>query len=280
MTSSNNNSRKVRKRTWISIALAMSTFVSLSYLFVEVSRQSAEFGEIKVNYEKYVSDLQDAKNQFKAEQLELAKLQATLSDVRTELGSVTAERANITMLKDQEQQKLREVENDLSATIEQIQIEKDKLRQLQSDQKSYDNVNVKLAEANVELSKINSEIDGRNQELEKLRKGVTSKKAAVTELERQISDQDSDFAEAKVLMVVLTCNHCPTAQAYEARLNKLLADYADKGLAMVAISPNDPLAVRLDELGYSDLGDSLDDMKVRAKQAGFNPLPWLENNNI
>ena len=84
----------------------------------------------------------------------------------------------------------------------------------------------------------------------------------------------ADFSAAKVLVVVFTCNHCPTAQAYEARLNKLLADYADKGLAMVAISPNDPQAVRLDELGYSDLGDSLDDMKVRAKQAGFK-FPYL-----
>ena len=84
----------------------------------------------------------------------------------------------------------------------------------------------------------------------------------------------ADYADAKVLMVVFTCNHCPTAQAYEARLNQLVTDYSDKGLALVGISPNDPLAVRLDELGYSDLGDSLEDMKVRAKQAGFK-FPYL-----
>jgi len=84
----------------------------------------------------------------------------------------------------------------------------------------------------------------------------------------------ADFADSKVLMVVFTCNHCPTAQAYEGRLNQLVTDYSDKGLALVAISPNDPLAVRLDELGYSDLGDTLEDMKVRAKQAGFK-FPYL-----
>jgi len=84
----------------------------------------------------------------------------------------------------------------------------------------------------------------------------------------------ASFADSKVLMVVFTCNHCPTAQAYEARLNQLVTDYADKGLALVAISPNDPLAVRLDELGYSDLGDSLEDMKVRAKEAEFK-FPYL-----
>jgi thiol-disulfide isomerase/thioredoxin len=83
-----------------------------------------------------------------------------------------------------------------------------------------------------------------------------------------------DFASARVLVLVFTCNHCPTAQAYEGRLQKLHDDYADQGVALVAISPNDPKAVRLDELGYSDLGDSLDDMKVRARDSGFT-FPYL-----
>lgn len=84
----------------------------------------------------------------------------------------------------------------------------------------------------------------------------------------------SDFVEAKVLVVVFTCNHCPTAQAYEDRLMKLHADYRDRGVAVVAVSPNDPQAVRLDELGYSDLGDSLEEMKIRAKDKGFK-FPYL-----
>ncbi len=84
----------------------------------------------------------------------------------------------------------------------------------------------------------------------------------------------AEYADSKVLMVLFTCNHCPTAQAYEPRMNRLYADYKDKGVAIVAISPNDPKAVRLDELGYSDLGDTLEDMKVRAKEAGFK-YPYL-----
>ncbi|NQU23785.1 MAG: redoxin domain-containing protein [Candidatus Nealsonbacteria bacterium] len=84
----------------------------------------------------------------------------------------------------------------------------------------------------------------------------------------------ADFADAKVLVVVFTCNHCPTAQAYEDRLIRLHADYKERGVAVVAISPNDPLAVRLDELGYSDVGDSLADMKIRAKDKGFT-FPYL-----
>ncbi|QEG23667.1 redoxin domain-containing protein [Mariniblastus fucicola] len=84
----------------------------------------------------------------------------------------------------------------------------------------------------------------------------------------------ADYADKKVLMVVFTCNHCPTAQAYEERLNKMVEDYAAKGVAIVGISPNDPKAVRLDELGYSDLGDTLEDMKIRAREAGFK-FPYL-----
>ena len=83
-----------------------------------------------------------------------------------------------------------------------------------------------------------------------------------------------DFADAKVLVVVFTCNHCPTAEAYEERIAGLATAYRDKGVALVAISPNDPLAVRLDELGYTDVGDSFEDMKIRAKDQEFE-FPYL-----
>jgi thiol-disulfide isomerase/thioredoxin len=83
-----------------------------------------------------------------------------------------------------------------------------------------------------------------------------------------------DFADARILVIVFTCNHCPTAQAYEDRIIRLHADYKDKGVALVAISPNDPKAVRLDELGYTDLSDSFEDMKLRAKERKF-AFPYL-----
>ena len=83
-----------------------------------------------------------------------------------------------------------------------------------------------------------------------------------------------DFAGARVLVVLFTCNHCPTAQYYEERIKRLVADYREKGVALVAISPNDPKSVRLDELGWSDLSDSFDEMKLRAKERGFN-FPYL-----
>jgi peroxiredoxin len=83
-----------------------------------------------------------------------------------------------------------------------------------------------------------------------------------------------DFADAKLLLVVFTCNHCPTAQAYEQRIIRLHADYKDRGVALVAISPNDDQALRLDELGYTDVGDSFEDMKTRAKLRDFQ-FPYL-----
>src|SRR5947199_10212013 len=58
-----------------------------------------------------------------------------------------------------------------------------------------------------------------------------------------------DYASSKVLALIFTCNHCPTAQLYETRIKKLVDDYKDRGVSFVAIEPNNPNAVRLDELG-------------------------------
>ena len=84
----------------------------------------------------------------------------------------------------------------------------------------------------------------------------------------------ASFSNSKLLVIVFTCNHCPTAQAYEDRIIKLKADYSSKGVTVLAIMPNDPVAVRLDELGYSDMGDTFEEMKLRAKQKKFN-FPYL-----
>ena len=84
----------------------------------------------------------------------------------------------------------------------------------------------------------------------------------------------ANFSKAKILAVVFSCNHCPTAQAYEERLIKMVKEYTQKGVAFVVISPNDPKAVRLDELGYTDMGDSFEEMKVRAKNMKYN-FPYL-----
>ncbi len=79
-----------------------------------------------------------------------------------------------------------------------------------------------------------------------------------------------DFAKAELFVIVFTSNHCPTAQAYETRLKKLVAEYQPRSVAFLAINPNNPEAVRLDEMGYTDLGDTFEEMKIRAANRGFN----------
>ena len=84
----------------------------------------------------------------------------------------------------------------------------------------------------------------------------------------------ADYNKSDVLMIVFTCNHCPEAQAAEWRLKKIVEDYKNKSFSLVAISGNSPEGLRLDELGFALRGDSLQDMKVQAKEAGFN-FPYL-----
>ena len=84
----------------------------------------------------------------------------------------------------------------------------------------------------------------------------------------------ADYAAADILAVVFLCNHCPSAQGAESRVKALIEAYADKSLQVVAISPNDPLSVRLNELGYSIYGDTLEEMKLHAAEYEFN-FPYL-----
>jgi peroxiredoxin len=73
----------------------------------------------------------------------------------------------------------------------------------------------------------------------------------------------SDYAGSRALVVVFTCDHCPIAQMYEQRIEKLYEDYGKRGVAVVAIQGNDPKALTIDELDCSDMSDTLPEMKVR-----------------
>ena len=84
----------------------------------------------------------------------------------------------------------------------------------------------------------------------------------------------ADYAGGKVLMVLFTCNHCPTAQAYEGRMKAITADYKEKGVQLIAISPNSPLGLLYEELGYTDLNDDYDEMVIRAKNEDYQ-FPYL-----
>jgi len=75
----------------------------------------------------------------------------------------------------------------------------------------------------------------------------------------------ADYASSPILVIVFACNHCPISQMYESRITQLAADYKDRGVAVVAIQPNDPKAITIDELDSSDVSDSLEEMKIRAE---------------
>jgi len=80
----------------------------------------------------------------------------------------------------------------------------------------------------------------------------------------------NSFADAKVLVIIFSCNHCPTAQAYEDRIIQLVDDYKNEGVRVVVISPNSVNTVLFEELGYSDMGDSYEEMKIRAIDKRYN----------
>jgi thiol-disulfide isomerase/thioredoxin len=74
----------------------------------------------------------------------------------------------------------------------------------------------------------------------------------------------SEYARTPVLAIVFESNHCPVSMLYETRIKRIYEDYRNKGVTVVAINPNSPRAVRLDEMGYTDVPDSLEAMKIRA----------------
>ncbi|KPK59485.1 MAG: redoxin [Planctomycetes bacterium SM23_32] len=76
-----------------------------------------------------------------------------------------------------------------------------------------------------------------------------------------------DFSDAEVLVVVFSCNHCPYVIGSEDRMNAFYADYAPKGVAMVAINSNET---------ENHPTDDFDHMKQRAAQKGFR-FPYLRD---
>lgn len=77
------------------------------------------------------------------------------------------------------------------------------------------------------------------------------------------------FADARVLVVAFTCNHCPYAQAAWPLLISLADQFKDRGVAFAAINPND-------EITYPE--DSFDQMKKRVPEWKIN-FPYLRDEN-
>src|SRR4249919_3825866 len=68
------------------------------------------------------------------------------------------------------------------------------------------------------------------------------------------------YGDAKALVLVQSCNHCPYVQAWEDRLIAIASDYAERGVRVVAVSSNDAAA-------YPE--DSFEEMQARSTARGF-----------
>ena len=84
----------------------------------------------------------------------------------------------------------------------------------------------------------------------------------------------AEYADAKVLCLIFTCNHCPDAIAAAGRMEEIHKAYKDKGVAVVAVNSSSPLGLRPDELGYGAHGDSFEEMTPFAKENGWT-MPYL-----
>jgi peroxiredoxin len=84
----------------------------------------------------------------------------------------------------------------------------------------------------------------------------------------------AEFAGARFLLVVFLSNHCPYSHAAETRMLPWIDRMREKGLGVVAIQPNHPDALSIDELGYSKYSDSFPEMKLYAAEHRFT-FPYL-----
>ncbi len=84
-------------------------------------------------------------------------------------------------------------------------------------------------------------------------------------------DQNHTLAglTGKLVVLIVSCNHCPYVMAYEPRIVALATEYQARDVAFLAVNAND--ATR-----YPD--DGMQAMKLRAKERGF-PFPYLRDDS-
>ena len=70
-----------------------------------------------------------------------------------------------------------------------------------------------------------------------------------------------EYADAPVLVLVQSCNHCPYVLAWEGRIDALQREYAGRGIRIVAINSNDAAAYP---------ADSFENMVEHTREAGYS----------
>jgi len=70
----------------------------------------------------------------------------------------------------------------------------------------------------------------------------------------------AQFADAKVLVVVFMCNHCPYVKATLGRINRLAGEYKARGVEFVGINAND--SVRYPEDVFDEMKKVVQEQKL------------------
>lgn len=74
-----------------------------------------------------------------------------------------------------------------------------------------------------------------------------------------------DAPEARALVVIFMCNHCPYVIAVQERINELARRYGPRGVKLIGINSNDPIRYP---------SDNFEAMKKRAAELGY-AFPYL-----
>jgi peroxiredoxin len=94
--------------------------------------------------------------------------------------------------------------------------------------------------------------------------GTPAPDFSLPDTEGRIVSRDQ-FRDAPALLVLFLCNHCPFVRHVARELATIGRDYGDRGVAIVAINPNDPTA-------YPE--DAPDRMREEKARVGY-PFPYL-----
>ncbi len=69
-----------------------------------------------------------------------------------------------------------------------------------------------------------------------------------------------DYTQARALVVIFMCNHCPYVIAVQDRINELAREYGPRGVAVIGINSNDTERYP---------ADNFEAMKARAAEQGY-----------
>ncbi len=84
----------------------------------------------------------------------------------------------------------------------------------------------------------------------------------------------NQFKEKEFVCIILYSNHCKISQSFEGLIKEISEYLVLENSILLLVSPNNENALLPDELAYSDVGDSLKEMRVRSKDRNFE-FPYL-----